>query len=96
MKRGFTLLEVMVAMAILATVLVVLLQNHGMSIRMSQRARDASVAANLARDLMTEAELEDRRRQLRERFADLGEMTAGVAHQMKNGLAEFQGVRHPY
>lgn len=40
---------------------------------------------------VTEAELEDRRRQLRERFAELGEMTAGVAHQMKNGLAVLKG-----
>jgi len=39
----------------------------------------------------TEAELEDRRRQLRERFAELGEMTAGVAHQLKNGLAVLKG-----
>ncbi len=51
-------MEVMVAMAILATVLVVLLENHGMSIRISLRARQASVAANLARDLMTEIELD--------------------------------------
>jgi signal transduction histidine kinase len=36
---------------------------------------------------ITEAEQEERRRQLRERFAELGEMTAGVAHQLKNGLA---------
>ncbi len=36
---------------------------------------------------VTGAEQEERRRQLRERFAELGEMTAGVAHQLKNGLA---------
>jgi len=40
---------------------------------------------------VTEAETEDRRRQLRERFAELGEMTAGVAHQLKNGLAVLKG-----
>ncbi len=42
---------------------------------------------------VTEAEVEARRQALRERFADLGEMTAGVAHQLKNGLAvlKFQG-----
>jgi len=40
---------------------------------------------------ITEAEAEGRRRQLRERFADLGEMTAGVAHQLKNGLAVIKG-----
>ena len=38
-------------------------------------------------DDVTEAEMEARRLQLRERFAELGEMTAGVAHQLKNGLA---------
>ncbi len=36
---------------------------------------------------ITAAEGEERRQQLRERFAELGEMTAGVAHQLKNGLA---------
>jgi signal transduction histidine kinase len=40
---------------------------------------------------VTEAELEDRRRSLRERFAELGEMTAGVAHQLKNSLAVLKG-----
>jgi len=40
---------------------------------------------------VTEAELDERRRQLRERFAELGEMTAGVAHQLKNGLAVLKG-----
>lgn len=40
---------------------------------------------------ITEAEAEAHRRQLRERFADLGEMTAGVAHQLKNGLAVLKG-----
>lgn len=40
---------------------------------------------------VTEVELEERRRQLRERFAELGEMTAGVAHQLKNGLAVLKG-----
>lgn len=40
---------------------------------------------------VTEAELEERRLQLRERFAELGEMTAGVAHQLKNGLAVLKG-----
>lgn len=40
---------------------------------------------------VTEAEQEDHRRHLRERFAELGEMTAGVAHQLKNGLAVLKG-----
>jgi signal transduction histidine kinase len=40
---------------------------------------------------ITEEEQEERRRLLRDRFAELGEMTAGVAHQMKNGLAVLKG-----
>ena len=40
---------------------------------------------------ITEVELAERRNQLRERFAELGEMTAGVAHQLKNGLAVLKG-----
>jgi signal transduction histidine kinase len=40
---------------------------------------------------ITELEQEERRLQLRERFAELGEMTAGVAHQLKNGLAVLKG-----
>lgn len=40
---------------------------------------------------ITEAEQAERRALLRERFAELGEMTAGVAHQLKNGLAVLKG-----
>ena len=40
---------------------------------------------------ITELEVEERRLQLRERFAEVGEMTAGIAHQMKNGLAVLRG-----
>jgi len=40
---------------------------------------------------ITELEGEERRLQLRERFAELGEMTAGIAHQLKNGLAVLRG-----
>ncbi len=49
------------------------------------------VGALLEFEDITEWEQEERRRQLRERFADLGEMTAGVAHQLKNGLAVLKG-----
>lgn len=40
---------------------------------------------------ITDVEAEEQRIQLRERFAELGEMTAGVAHQLKNGLAVLKG-----
>ena len=40
---------------------------------------------------ITEREQDERRQHLRDRFAELGEMTAGVAHQLKNGLAVLKG-----
>lgn len=49
------------------------------------------VGALLEFEDITDAEAEEQRRQLRERFAELGEMTAGVAHQLKNGLAVLKG-----
>jgi signal transduction histidine kinase len=49
------------------------------------------IGALVVFDDVTEVELEERRVQLRERFAELGEMTAGVAHQLKNGLAVLKG-----
>jgi signal transduction histidine kinase len=49
------------------------------------------VGALLQFEDITEREAEERRLLLRERFAELGEMTAGVAHQLKNGLAVLKG-----
>jgi signal transduction histidine kinase len=49
------------------------------------------VGALLEFEDITEWEQDERRRQLRERFAELGEMTAGVAHQLKNSLAVLKG-----
>jgi signal transduction histidine kinase len=49
------------------------------------------VGALLEFEDITEWEQEERRRQLRDRFAELGEMTAGVAHQLKNSLAVLKG-----
>lgn len=59
LPRGFTLLEVMIAMAILGTVFVVLLQNHMASLRLAEHGRRVSVAINLAKDLMTRLETEE-------------------------------------
>ena len=71
------MLEVMVAMAILATSMVVLLENHGSSIRLSMRSRQVSIAINLAKDLMTELETEG--------FPELGE-AAGDFEDIYPGL----------
>ncbi|MBI3130477.1 MAG: hypothetical protein HYZ13_03885 [Acidobacteria bacterium] len=49
------------------------------------------VGALLQFEEVSEVEAEARRQQLQARFAELGEMTAGVAHQLKNGLAVIRG-----
>jgi general secretion pathway protein I len=66
--RGFTLLEVMVAMAILGIALLGLLSLHHQSLQSVIRAQQTTRASMLAQVVMTEAELE--------RFPDLG-MTSG-------------------
>jgi general secretion pathway protein I len=55
--EGFTLLEVLVAMAILATAFVILLEAHSASVRLSDNSRRLTVASALARDVMTEFEM---------------------------------------
>jgi general secretion pathway protein I len=63
--RGFTLLEVMVAMAILGIALLGLLSLHHQSVQSVIRAQQSTRASMLAQAVMTEAELE--------RFPDLGQ-----------------------
>jgi general secretion pathway protein I len=63
-ERGFTLLEVMVAIAILGIALLSLLSLHHQSMQSVIRAQQTTRASMLAQAVMTEAELE--------RFPDLG------------------------
>ena len=55
-KKGFTLLEVMIAMSILAITLVVVFQSQSQSISMAGRARFETTASFLARSKMAEIE----------------------------------------
>lgn len=55
-RRGFTLLEVMVAVAILSVTLTAFFASQSQAIRVAQRARTASVATLLARCKMGEIE----------------------------------------
>ena len=59
--------------------------------RLRRIAAPDMVGALLEFEDITEWEQDERRRQLRDRFAELGEMTAGVAHQLKNSLAVLKG-----
>lgn len=40
---------------------------------------------------VTQRENEEKRQAIKDRFAEIGEMTAGLAHQLKNGLAVLKG-----
>lgn len=53
-ERGFTLLEVMVALSIIATALVTLLGTHLMSLNLAQKNREQTLAALLTRQKMEE------------------------------------------
>ena len=66
-------------------------EGNGRRWRLRRIEAPDQVGSLLSFEDVTEQEAEDRRRQLRERFAELGEMTAGVAHQLKNGLAVLKG-----
>ena len=55
-KNGFTLLEVMIAMAILAITLVVVFQSQSQSISMAGRARFETTASFLAQSKIAEIE----------------------------------------
>ncbi len=52
--KGFTLLEVMVALAIIATALVTLLGTHMMSLNLAQKNKEQSICTFLARQKMEE------------------------------------------
>ena len=58
MRRGFTLLEVMIALAILAVSLTILIGTQANSVHMTERASRMSAAAMLARSQMIDIEHE--------------------------------------
>lgn len=58
-RRGFTLLEVMVALAVVAFAFVGLIGLHGRNIQLVDRANRYSRAVLLARELMTQLHFED-------------------------------------
>ena len=57
-KKGFTLIEVMIAIAIIAIALVVILHSYGLGISMANESQDFSLATLLAQGKMAEIELE--------------------------------------
>lgn len=83
--RAFTLIEVMVAMAILGIALLGLLTLHHQSIQSVIRAQQETRASMLAQTVMTEAELE--------RFPDLGTTSGDFRASFPGEFPEFQWER---
>jgi general secretion pathway protein I len=82
---GFTLLEVMIAIAILGTALAGLLALHHQSIQSVIRAQDFTRASMLAQAIMTEAELE--------RFPDLGTTQGNFQNSFPGQFQDFRWQR---
>jgi general secretion pathway protein I len=72
-QRGFTLLEVMVAMAILAGSLTVLIEAQQQSVRASNRSKMTTTAVLLAREKLADLEAE----LFKDGFSDLGTDSSG-------------------
>ena len=53
---GFTLLEVLIAVAITGMAIVMLLQAHNGSLRLYERSREMTIAQHIARELISEIE----------------------------------------
>ncbi len=82
---AFTLLEVMVAIAILGTALVSLLSLHHQSMQSVIRAQNMTRASMLAQAVMTEAELE--------RFPDLGKTSGDFQASFPGQFRDFRWER---
>lgn len=83
--RGFTLLEVMVAMAILGIALLGLLGLQHQSMQSVIRAQQSTRASMLAQAVMTEAEIE--------RFPDLGRTTGDFQSAFPGEFPDFRWER---
>jgi general secretion pathway protein I len=83
--RGFTLLEVMVAIAILGIALLGLLGLHHQSMQSVIRAQQATRASMLAQAVMTEAELE--------RFPELGRTSGNFEASFPGEFPDFRWQR---
>jgi general secretion pathway protein I len=84
-RRGFTLLEVMVAIGILGIALLALLGLHHQSLESVIRSQDTTRAVMLAQALMTEAELE--------RFPPVGNTGGGFDNMFPGRYQNFRWQR---
>jgi general secretion pathway protein I len=83
--RGFTLLEVMIALAVLGIAMMALLALDHQDLQSVIRARELTQASMLAQTMMTQAELE--------RFPDLGQSSGTFDKQFPGQYANFRWQR---
>ena len=69
-KKGFTLLEIMVAISILSISFITLMNFSGNTLRVSLRAENLTIATMLARQKMTDVEIELHKKMQRNEFPD--------------------------
>ena len=90
-QRGFTLLEVMVALAIIAIGLTALLGSHSQSVSLAEEADFFTTAALLAQKKMTELELAGLG-DLSYDAGDFGEDFPGYRWEVKISRPDFGGI----
>ncbi len=91
-SRGFTFLELLVALAILGSAFTVLLSAHTSAARQEARARRLMTATLLAREVLTETEVEGFP-ELGEDGGDFGEDFPDYAWERQVATTEFDRVR---
>ena len=84
-KRGFTLLEVMIAVAFIGVALIALLSLHHSDLQSVIRGQDLTKAAMLAQSVMTQAEVE--------RFPDTGWTQGDFSGTHPNQYPNFKWKR---
>lgn len=81
-NKGFTLLEVVIAVALIGTAMVMLLGSVNNNINLASKSRDTQIAALLAQEMMSEIELEE----LLYEKVDSGVLE----HEVLNGICPYR------
>ncbi len=90
-RAGFTLLECMMALLLISTTLVILIESQSWAVRSQSRAQRINTATMLAGEVMTQLEL----RMAKEGFGELEVHKSGDFHNERFG-GFFEGYRWEY
>lgn len=78
-QQGFTLLECMIALALIATALVIVIESQAFAINMEEKANRINTASMLASDIMVDLEL----RMMKEGFGELEVRETGTFNDQR-------------